>query len=46
MYEGDLDNGELEIGQVASLINKIKPASAIVEEIWQDFRQALDHPLN
>jgi enoyl-[acyl-carrier protein] reductase II len=37
MYEGDLDNGELEIGQVAALINEIQPAGEIVTEIWQEF---------
>ena len=37
MYEGDLDNGELEIGQIAALITKIQPAGEIVTEIWQEF---------
>jgi len=32
MFEGDLDEGELEIGQVASLIHQIKPAAEIVNE--------------
>jgi enoyl-[acyl-carrier protein] reductase II len=41
MFEGDLVEGELEIGQVASLINEIKPAKEIVEEIIQEFRIAL-----
>lgn len=45
MFEGDLLEGELEIGQVSALINNIKPAAAIVEEIWQDFSSALDRPL-
>ena len=33
MFEGDLDNGELEIGQIAGLIHEIKPAAEIVAEI-------------
>lgn len=33
MFEGDLENGELEIGQIAGLIDEIKPAAKIVEEI-------------
>lgn len=44
MFEGDLDEGELEIGQIAAAISSIKPAAEIVKEIWQEFescRQAL-----
>lgn len=37
MFEGDLKNGELEIGQIAGLIHEIKPAAVIVEEIVQEF---------
>lgn len=37
MFEGDLDNGELEIGQVAATINSISFASDIVDEIWREF---------
>ncbi len=37
MFEGDLDNGELEIGQVAASILSILPAAEIVKEIWQEF---------
>ena len=39
MFEGDLDNGELEIGQIAGLIHKIKPAAEIVEEIITEFNE-------
>jgi enoyl-[acyl-carrier protein] reductase II len=46
MFEGDLEEGELEIGQVSSLINDIKPAAAIVQEIWNDFTAAVSNPLN
>ena len=45
MFEGDLENGELEIGQVSAIIKTIKPAAAIVAEIWAEFNLALQHPL-
>ncbi len=44
MFEGNLDEGELEIGQVSGLINDIKPAAAIVQELWTDCCQAMRHP--
>lgn len=44
MLEGDIAEGELEIGQVSAIIREIKPASEIVKEIWQDFTQAVQHP--
>ena len=37
MFEGDLNEGELEIGQIAAAINSIKPAASIVSEIWYEF---------
>lgn len=37
MFEGNLKEGELEIGQVASLIKKVQPASEIISEIIQEF---------
>lgn len=42
MFEGDLDEGELEIGQVSASIQEIKPAAMIVEEIYQEFTDTLD----
>jgi enoyl-[acyl-carrier protein] reductase II len=36
MFEGDLEEGELEIGQVSSLIHEIKPAAFVVEELVRD----------
>ena len=45
MFEGDLDEGELEIGQVSSLIKNIQPAAVIVQEIWTEFDVALKYPL-
>lgn len=41
MFEGDLVEGELEIGQIAGLIREIKPAAKIVEEIMSEYHQAL-----
>ncbi|MBC7588794.1 MAG: nitronate monooxygenase [Chitinophagaceae bacterium] len=45
MFEGDMEEGELEIGQVSSSIKNIKPAAEIVKEIWNDFLHALANPL-
>jgi enoyl-[acyl-carrier protein] reductase II len=39
MFEGDLEEGELEIGEVSALIHDIKPAAEIVQEIWEEFLQ-------
>lgn len=41
MFEGDLDEGELEIGQVSGLINDIKPAGTIVDELLTEYHEAL-----
>lgn len=41
MFEGDMEEGELEIGQVTALIHDIKPAAEIVQELMQDFRKGL-----
>jgi len=46
MFEGDLNNGELEIGQVSSLIKDILPASEIVKNIWTEFIEAIATPLS
>jgi enoyl-[acyl-carrier protein] reductase II len=40
MFEGDLDEGELEIGEVSAQIKEIKAASEIVNEIWEEFLAA------
>lgn len=40
MFEGDLNEGELEIGQVSGMINEIKPAAGILQEMLQEFEQA------
>lgn len=37
MFEGDLEDGELEIGQASATFKQIMPAAAIVTEIWEEF---------
>lgn len=39
IFEGDIEEGELEIGQVAASISDIKPAAVILEEIMEEYRQ-------
>jgi enoyl-[acyl-carrier protein] reductase II len=41
MFEGDLDEGELEIGQVSAGINEVKSAAEIVNEIYSEFETTL-----
>lgn len=41
MFEGDINQGELEIGQVSALIKEMKPAKEVVEEIWLDCLSAI-----
>lgn len=45
MFEGNISEGELEIGQVSSSIKKIAPASEILNEIWQMFKDTLRQPV-
>lgn len=44
MFEGDLEEGELEIGQVSALLDTILPAHQIVEDIWNEFQEAMQEP--
>ncbi|TMM31407.1 nitronate monooxygenase [Polaribacter aestuariivivens] len=37
MFEGNLDDGELEIGQIAGIIHEIKPAKAVLNDIIEEF---------
>lgn len=39
MFEGDMEEGELEIGQISGLINDIKPAGQIVSEIINEYNE-------
>jgi enoyl-[acyl-carrier protein] reductase II len=45
MFEGDMAEGELEIGQVSALLCDILPAATIVRNTWNEFQQALADPL-
>jgi len=45
MFEGDMDEGELEIGQVSSLLKNILPAATIVKNLWSEFSEALLNPV-
>lgn len=38
IFEGDLEEGELEIGQVSAAIQKIEPAASIITEIWKEYK--------
>ena len=40
MFEGDLNEGELEIGQISAFIKDIKPAGQIVSDVWNEFLEA------
>ena len=40
MFEGDLEEGELEIGQIAGLIHEIKSVESIIKDVMQDFENA------
>ena len=42
MFEGDLEEGELEIGQIAGLIHEILPVEQIVQEMMSDFKAACE----
>ncbi|MGB5645953.1 MAG: nitronate monooxygenase, partial [Muriicola sp.] len=40
MFEGDLESGELEIGQVSAIIHDIKPAARIIEDMMAEYEKA------
>ena len=44
MFEGDMNEGELEIGQVSAIIREIKPAGEIVAEVWNEFKATAERP--
>ncbi|MDE0598795.1 MAG: enoyl-[acyl-carrier protein] reductase II [Dokdonia donghaensis] len=46
MFEGDLERGELEIGQISGLINDIKPAATIVSDMIAEYTEAKNALLN
>jgi enoyl-[acyl-carrier protein] reductase II len=43
MFEGDLVHGELEVGQVSSMIRTIQPAGVVVREIWQEYQHEINN---
>ncbi len=45
MFEGDMEEGELEIGQVSSLLDKIEPAAEIVRQVWAECTHLMQYPL-
>ena len=45
MFEGDMEEGELEIGQVSALLNSILPAGEIVKKVWQEFEEGMLNPV-
>ncbi|QFZ55293.1 nitronate monooxygenase [Oceanihabitans sp. IOP_32] len=46
MFEGDLEEGELEIGQISGLIHDIKPVARIVKDMLKEFQEAKQNILN
>ena len=46
MYDGDLKEGELEIGQVSSLIEEVKTVKEVFEEVLAEFQQIRDLMIN
>jgi enoyl-[acyl-carrier protein] reductase II len=45
MFEGNMDEGELEIGQVSALLDEILPAATITGNLWKEFLDACNNPL-
>ena len=46
MFEGIIDEGELEVGQVSGLIDEIKPAAEIIQDIISEFNKAKEELQN
>jgi enoyl-[acyl-carrier protein] reductase II len=45
MFEGNLDEGELEIGQGSALLHEILPAAEIIKNVWKEFEEGLNNPI-
>lgn len=45
MFEGDLEEGELEIGQGSALVRDILPAGKIVEQLWKEWMDGMEDPV-
>ena len=39
IFEGDLEEGELEIGQIGAALRSIEPAGAIVQQMWAEYQE-------
>ncbi len=46
MFEGDVIEGELEIGQASAIIKDIKPAAQVVADMWAEFKSAAKDPFS
>ena len=42
MFEGNLEEGELEIGQVSGAIKQIKPAAVVIEELVIEYKETME----
>jgi enoyl-[acyl-carrier protein] reductase II len=45
IFEGNLDEGELEIGEVSAIVDQIQPAEEIVKNVWKEFQEGLSVPV-
>jgi len=45
MFEGDMEQGELEIGQVSAILDDILPAGEIIKNVWSEFMSGLAGPV-
>jgi enoyl-[acyl-carrier protein] reductase II len=45
MFEGDMEEGELEIGEVSAIVDRILPAGEIVKKVWEEFNEGLSNPV-
>ena len=42
IFEGDVERGELEIGQIASAIKQILPVKDVMEQLWKEYKEGMD----
>lgn len=46
IFEGDLEQGELEIGQIASAVKRIQPVSMVMLQLIAEFEHARERVIN
>lgn len=46
IFDGNMDEGELEIGQVSALLDEIKPAAQVLEDIWKEYVECKNALIN